>query len=83
MASSAGSKVKCFNFAITKSVVNIFTNISFADRSTNDLKHIKQDLSSNAWVWPPGWTEGFGEEAKINFFSELGHAAGKAHAATW
>ena len=46
-----GSKVKYLSFAITQSVVNIFiTEISHADKGAMDMKHIKQDFSSNSWV---------------------------------
>ena len=41
-----GSKVKYLNFAITQSVVNLFTEISHADRGT---KNRKRDFRSKAW----------------------------------
>ena len=40
-----GSKLKHLIFAITQQVVNIFTEISHADRGTTDMKYIKQDFS--------------------------------------
>ena len=49
------AKVKYLNFAITQSVVNIFTKISHADRSTIIMKHLKRDFKSNAWVRAPRW----------------------------
>ena len=63
-----GSKVKYLNVAITQSVANIFTEILHADRGTIDMKHIKQDFNSKAWVGPPGWTKGVGQRPKPNFF---------------
>ena len=40
------------------SVVNIFTEISDADKGPIDMKHVKQDFSLKAWVRPPGGLEG-------------------------
>ena len=57
----AGSKVKYLNFAITKSVVNIFYEILHAGRRIIDKKHIKQDLSLKAW----------GPRPKFNFFRNM------------
>ena len=54
MTPLAGSNVKYLNFEIIQSVVNIFTKISDAYRGTINIKHIKQDFSSKAWVGPPG-----------------------------
>ena len=45
-----GSKFKYLNFAMTKAVVNIFAEILHAGRRAIDMKHIKRDLSLNAWV---------------------------------
>ena len=35
-----------------------------------DMKHIKQDLSLKAWVWPPWWARG-GIEAEIQLFQNM------------
>ena len=51
-----GSKVKYLNFAITKSVMNFFNEISHADRGTINMKHIKCDFRSKACVGSPWWT---------------------------
>ena len=51
-----GVKGQMFKFAITKSVIYIFTDILHAGRGIIDLKHIKQDFSLKAWVCPPWWT---------------------------
>ena len=45
-----GSKVKYFNFAITKAIVNIFAEISHAGSTAIDMKYIKPNLSLSAWV---------------------------------
>ena len=58
-----GSNVKNLNFAITKSVVNILTEISYADRSTIDMKHIKHCLGMVPLVDLEGVAE-----AKIQLF---------------
>ena len=51
-----GVKGQIFNLVITQSVVNIYTDISHADRGTINMKHIKRDFLSKAYVSPPGWT---------------------------
>ena len=56
----AGSKVKYFNFAITKSVVDFFTEITHADRGTIDMKYIKGEFSLKPL--------GVGWRPKLNFF---------------
>ena len=48
------------------SVVNIFTEISHADKCTIDRKHIKQYFSSNACV-----DLGGGTEAKIQLIQNM------------
>ena len=64
----AASKVKYFNFAITKSVVDFFfTEITHAMRGTIDMKHIKGEFSSKPL--------GVGWRPKFNFFSKYGHFA--------
>ena len=45
-----GSKVKYLNFAITKAIVNIFSETLHAGRAAIDMKHIKRDFSLKAWV---------------------------------
>ena len=65
-----GSNVKNLNFAITKSVVNILTEISYADRSTIDMKHIKHCLGMVPLVDLEGVAE-----AKIQLFLKYGHFA--------
>ena len=51
--------IKYLNFAITQSVVNIYTELLRADRCTTGMRHIKWELSSNGsappsgmWQWP-------------------------------
>ena len=44
------SKVKYFNFTITKAIVNIFAEVLHAGRAAIDMKHIKRDFSLKAWV---------------------------------
>ena len=66
-----GSKVKFLNFAITKSVVNIFTEILHADGVTLDMKHINRNFRWNALSDP---NEGGGVGLKF-IFSEYGHVA--------
>ena len=43
----------------------MFTKIPHAERGTIHIKHIKRDLSSNAWVRPPGWIKGVGQRPKL------------------
>ena len=50
MTPKVGPKVKYLNFAITQSAVNIFIQISHADRGTINMKHIKQDFRPKACV---------------------------------
>ena len=66
-----GSKVKYFNFAITKAIVNIFAEILHAGRAAIDMKHTKRDFSLKAlvrvrWVDLVGWAE-----AKIKLFPNM------------
>ena len=63
-----GSKLKHLIFVITQQVVNIFTEISHADRGTTDMKYITQDFSLKAHFNPFGWTLGIGQRPKFNFF---------------
>ena len=79
------SNVKYLNFAITQTVVNIFNEISLADRGKINMKYIKRDFRSKdptPWVDLGGWTE-----AKIKLFSEYDHVAhqinGMTHASAW
>ena len=66
-----GSKVKYLNFAITKSVDNIFYQ-NFACRQRNKrLKHIRWDLSFKPWIRSPGRSLGVGPEAEIHFFRNM------------
>ena len=63
-------KVKYLNLAMIKSVVNIFTKILHADRSTTDMKHIKGDLSSRPG--PAPWVDLRGRaKAKIQLFQNM------------
>ena len=82
-----GSKVKYFNFAITKVVVNIFAEILHAGRGAIYMEYLKQDFSLNAWVQSPGVDLGDGAKAKINLFRNMVmlHIKSKpmTHAATW
>ena len=48
--------LKYLNFAISQSVVNIFTEILQADISTMNMKQTKQDLSKKARAQPVGLT---------------------------
>ena len=48
-----------------------FTEFLPADRGTIDMKHIKQDFRSKAWVWLPGWTKGVGQRPKLFFFQNM------------
>ena len=50
-----GVKSQIIKFC-NNSFINIFIEISHADRGTIDMKHIKRDSSLKAWVRPPGWT---------------------------
>ena len=68
-------KVKYLNFAITQSVVNIFAESLHADRGTINMKHIKCDFRSKAWVRPFEWTYGVGSKGQYSTFSEHGHVA--------
>ena len=70
-----GSKVKFFNFAITKAIVNIFAEILHAGRAAIDMKHIKWDFSLKAWVRVRLMDLGGGAEAKIKLFLEYVHVA--------
>ena len=74
LAPSAESKVIYFNLAITKTVVNFSTDISHAERGTRDIKHIKRDSSSKAWVRPLGGLRGFGG-GQSSTLPECGHVA--------
>ena len=64
-----GSRVKYLNSAITKSVVNIFTEIPHA--GTLDMKHIKQDFSLKAWVRSLLMDLGVEANAKIQSFPNM------------
>ena len=60
-----GTKVKYFNLAITKAIVNIFAEILHASSAAIYMKHIKQDFSLKAWVRVRWVDLGGGVEAKI------------------
>ena len=60
---------------ISQSVVNIFTEISHADRGTIIMKHTKRDFLSNACVPPPWMDLGVGSKGQNSTFSEHGHVA--------
>ena len=66
-----GSKIKYFNFAITKAIVNIFAEILQAGRAAIDMKHIRRDFSLKAWVRVPWVDLGGGAEAKIKLFKNM------------
>ena len=70
-----GSKVKYLNFAIRKSVVNIFTKTSHADIGAINMKHIKRDFQSKACGPSPGRIKGMGSKGQHSTFSEHGHVA--------
>ena len=71
MTPPKGSKVKYFNFAITKAIDNIFAEILHAGRAAIDMKHIKQDFSLKAWVQVCWVDLGGGAEAKIKLFQNM------------
>ena len=63
-----GSKVKYVNFAIPQSVVNIFTEISHADRVTIN-KNISNVIFDRRPVSDPlGGLRGWGQNVKIQLF---------------
>ena len=49
-----GSKVKYFNFAITKAIVNIFAEILHEGRAAIDIKHIKRNFEFEGLSWLGG-----------------------------
>ena len=75
MTPPKGSKVKYFNFTITKAIVNIFAEILHVGRAAIDLKHFKWDFGLKARVRVRWVDLGGGAEAKIKLFSEYGHVA--------
>ena len=76
MTPPKGSKVKYFNFAINKAIVNIFfAEILHVGRASLDMKHIKRYFSLKAWVRAPGVDFGGGAEAKIKLFQNICHVA--------
>ena len=89
LSSKAGSKVKNLNFAKPKSFLDtcIFTEISHADRGTINIKHNNCDFRSKAWVQPPGWTYGWSQKVKFQFFQCMVmlriKVNGSTNAATW
>ena len=60
--------VKYVNFAITQSVVNIFTEILHADRVTINTKHIKCDFYRRPGSDLLGGLRGWGQNVKIQLF---------------
>ena len=66
-----GSKVKYFNFAITKAIVNIFAEILHAGNTAIDMKHIKRDFSLKAWVLVRWVDLGGRAETKIKLFQNM------------
>ena len=73
MTPPKGSKVKNFNVAITKAIVNNFAEILHAGRAAIDMKHINRNFSLKTWVRVRWVDLGGGAEAKIKLFSEYGH----------
>ena len=71
MTPPKGSKVKYLNFAITKAIVNIFSENLHADTAAIDMKHIKPDFSLKAWVGARWVDLGGGAEAKIKLFQNM------------
>ena len=71
MTPPKGSKVKYFNNAITKAIVNIFSEILHEDRAAIYMKHIKWDFSLKAWVRVRLVDLGGGAEAKIKLFQNM------------
>ena len=71
-----GSKVKHLNFAITKTIVNIFAEILHVGKAAIDMKHIKWDFSLKAWVRATMVDLGVWAEAKINLFQNMVIKAG-------
>ena len=48
-----------------------FSEILHVVRAAIDMKHIKRDLSLNAWARAPGVDFGGGAEAKIKLFQNM------------
>ena len=66
-----GSKVKYFNFTITKVIVNIFAEILHAGRAAIDMKQFKRNFSLKVWVRVRWMDLGGGAEAKIKLFQNM------------
>ena len=71
MTPPKGSKVKYFNFAITKAIVSIFAEVLHAGRAAIDMKHIKLDFSLKAWVRVRWGDLGGRAKAKIKLFQNM------------
>ena len=71
MTPPKGSKVKYFNFAITKAIVNIFAEILHAGRAAKAMNNIKRDFSLKAWVRVRWVDLEVGAEAKIKLFQNM------------
>ena len=71
LTSPKGSKVKYFNFAITKAIIIFFAEILHAGRAAIDMKHIKRKFSLKAWLRVRWVDLGGGAEAKIKLFQNM------------
>ena len=66
---------------MTESIVNIFTEISHADRGTINMKHIEHDFRLKAWFRPPGGgNQNSTFEKMVMLYIKL---KGMMRAATW